>query len=393
MKICFAVCEYNPFHNGHLRHIQYIKEEIKPDCLAIIMSGNFTQRGEIAVMDKYARATHAILAGADVVFELPTVFATGNAEIFAKGAVSLANRFKGNHVLCFGTESGNKQTLLTTASMLIDESKEFKKLYKEELKSGVTTVKAKVNALKQMNVENLDFALLESPNNILGIEYTKAIISLKSKLDIHPIIRQGAGYNDLELKKDISSASAIRKAISEGKAKKAKSSLPSFVFKDLPKQLPNCDDMIFYSILKSSKSDLKDIIDCTEGLENRIKGLIKNSQSLEELKDKLKTKRYTSTRISRILLSSALGIEEKFIRRCFNDELYLKVLAINKDKLSLLSEFSRLTDTPIITRKKDADSLVGIAKDCFEKDVFANDLYNFATKIKTNEYEMKTVKV
>ena len=391
MKICFAISEYNPFHNGHLHHINKIKEEVKPDCLAIIMSGNFTQRGEIALLDKYTRATHAIKAGADVVFELPTVFATGNAEIFAKGAVGLANLFSGKHVLCFGTESGTKDTLTATASMLISETKEFKALYKEELETGVTTIKAKVNALSKMNIENVDCELLKSPNNILGIEYTKAIISKKSKLDIYPIIREGAAYNDVELYKGISSASAIRNAIAEGKIKKTKDSLPCFVYNDLPTTLPNCDDLIFYSVLKDTKQDLKNVIDCTEGLENRIKALSKTSSSLEELKDKLKTKRYTYTRISRILLSSMLGIEESFIRKCLGSELYLKVLAINKEKASLLSEFSKLTDTPIITRKKDADALVGIAKFCFEKDVYANDVYNFVTKQKTNEYEMKMI--
>ena len=199
---------------------------------------------------------------------------------------------------------------------------------------ATTTIKAKVNALSKMNIENVDCELLKSPNNILGIEYTKAIITKKSKLDIYPIIREGAAYNDVELYKGISSASAIRNAIAEGKIKKTKDSLPSFVYNDLPTTLPNCDDLIFYSVLKDTKQDLKNVIDCTEGLENRIKALSKTSSSLEELKDKLKTKRYTYTRISRILLSSMLGIEESFIRKCLGAELYLKVLAINKEKAS-----------------------------------------------------------
>ncbi|MBQ7373211.1 MAG: nucleotidyltransferase family protein [Clostridia bacterium] len=391
MKICFAVCEYNPFHNGHLRHLEYIKSEIKPDILAVILSGNFTQRGEIAVLDKYTRAKHAILAGADVVFELPTVFATGNAEIFAKGAVKLANSFGGNHVLCFGTESGTKDSLLATADILINETKEFKAIYKKRLKSGVTTVRAKVSALEELNIENLDCELLKSPNNILGIEYTKAILHLGSRLDIHPIIRQGASYNDQTLYDGISSATAIRKAIDDKLLDMAKTSLPDFVFNDLKTPRPNCDDLIFYSVLKDDKKSLKGILDCTEGLENRIKGLIKNSSSLEELKDKLKTKRYTFARISRILLSSLLGIEEKFIRKCLNEDLYLKVLAISKDKINALSILSSLSKFPIITRKKDADKLDGIARLCFEKDVFACDLFDFVCKTKTNEYEMKII--
>lgn len=391
MKICFAVCEYNPLHNGHLKHLEYIKQTIRPDVLAVILSGNFTQRGEIAVLDKYTRAKHAVLAGADVVFELPTVFATGNAEIFAKGAVKIASAFNGNHVLCFGTESGTKNSLLATANALLYETKEFKTLYKKHLKSGITTIKAKVMALEELNVENLDCGLLKSPNNILGIEYTKAILSFDSQLDIHPIIRQGAGYNDNTLYEGISSASAIRKAVDEGKIELTKSTLPAYVYEDLKYPRPNCDDLIFYSVLKNDKKSLKKILDCTEGLENRIKGLIKNSTTLEELKDKLKTKRYTYSRLSRILLSSLLGIEEKFVRKCLNGELYLKVLAISKQKMDVLSTLTSLSSLPLITRKKDADNLDGIAKECFLKDVFACDLFDFITKSRTNEYEMKII--
>ena len=210
MKICFAVCEYNPFHNGHLYHLEYIRKKLNPDYVVIVMSGNFTQRGEIAAMDKYTRAIHAVKAGADAVIELPTVFATANAEIFAKGAIKLINYCSGEKILCFGTESGEKTKIISTASALLTESKEFKKLYKEELKTGVTAIKAKCNALEKLNIENLDFDLLKSPNNILGIEYAKAVIQSKADIDLQPIIRKGAGYNDEVLYDEISSASAIR---------------------------------------------------------------------------------------------------------------------------------------------------------------------------------------
>ena len=180
------------------------------------MSGNFTQRGEIAVMDKYTRATHAIKAGADAVIELPTVFATANAEIFAKGAIKLINCCGGEKHICFGTESGEKTKLLSTAAALLEESREFKKLYKEELKTGVTAIKAKCAALEKMNLENLDFELLKTPNNILGIEYCKAILSSKADVEIHPVIRQGAAYNDDKMYKNLSSAAAIRKAVNDG---------------------------------------------------------------------------------------------------------------------------------------------------------------------------------
>ena len=391
MKICFAICEYNPFHNGHLKHLEYIKEKIKPDAVAIIMSGDFTQRGEIAVLDKYTRAEHAIKAGADVVFELPAIFAAAPAEIFAKGAISIINRVHGEKVLCFGTESAEKEKLLSTAAALINETKEFKKLYKEELKTGIPSIKAKINALNKMNVENLDFELLKSPNNILAVEYAKAVLSYKSDVTLEPILRQGAAYDDAELKKGVSSALAIRQAITEGKLKKVKDAVPGFVYADLPDKLPCADDIIFYSLLKTPKSEMAKILDCNEGLENRIKALACNCLTLDELKEKLKTKRYTYARLSRILLSCMLGIDEKLIRKSLEQELYLKVLAINKQKTDLLSYFDKNSDLPLITRKSDAAKLDGVAAECFKKDVFANLVFDFINGKKTNEYEMKMV--
>lgn len=391
MKICFAVCEYNPFHNGHAYHLQYIRENIRPDYLVIVMSGNFVQRGDIAVCDKYARATWAIKAGADAVIELPTVFATANAEIFAKGAIKLVDAISGERSLCFGSESGDKKTFLATASALLDESKEFKRLFKEELKTGTTTIKAKCSALEKMGIENLDFNLLKSPNNILGVEYAKAILNRGGKIEICPIKRQGRGYDDLTLEKGLSSASAIRAAVADGKFKKTKATMPSFVYKDLPKNLPSADDLIFYSALKTSKKQFAEILDCSEGLENRIKALTRDCENLECLKTKLKTKRYTYSRLSRILLSAALGIDKQTVERCLSSELYLKILAIDKNKTELLSYLEKNSAFPIIARKSDADKLSGVAKECFQRDVFALSVYDFVAKTKTNEYEMKLV--
>ncbi|MBO6263957.1 MAG: nucleotidyltransferase family protein [Clostridia bacterium] len=395
MKICFCVCEYNPFHNGHLYHLEKIRKEIKPDAIAVVMSGNFTQRGEVAVLDKYTRAAHAVKAGADVVFELPTAFATSPAEIFAKGAIKLASSVKGEKTLCFGTESAKKKKLLSTAAALLNESREFKKLYREELKSGVTPVKAKVNALAAMDIKDLDFELLKSPNNILGIEYAKAVLSSGSDIELYPIIRKGAGYLDDELHPENSSAAAIRNALSKGDLSGIESCVPEYVFDDLKiyenKPLPSADDIIYYSATAMDKSEMKKIVDCTEGLENRIKALIKNCTSLTELKDKLKTKRYTYTRLNRILLATMLKTKKSLINRFLKNDLYLKVLAMNADRKDVLSYFDKNSDYPLITRKSDERKLSGAAKTCFFEDVFANDIYNFLSGKHTNEYEMKTL--
>ncbi len=390
MKICLAVCEYNPFHNGHALHLGAMKEHTGDDYVAVIMSGNFTQRGELAVCDKFTRARHAIQAGADAVFELPVVFATANAELFAKGAVKLLSALPGEKTLFFGAESGTKEDFLTAANILSNESKEFKKSLKSQLKEGISLAKAKMNALSELDT-GVDIELLKSPNNILGLEYTRAIAEGKYDIDIYPFPRQGAGYNDLKIYKNLSSASAIRQAIKDGKKKKIKKNVPPFVYGDLPEKLPSADNLTFYSIIVNDRKTLAEISDCTEGLENRLKSAAKDSFTLDELKEKVATKRYTSTRINRILTSSLLGISGKFIEKCLRSDLYLNILAVKDDGVKLLSEIKKNCKIPLISRKNDVESLKGTALECFEKDVLANDIYNFATGIKTNEYMMLKV--
>ncbi len=392
MKICAVISEYNPFHNGHLYQLDKIKRQTGCDALVVIMSGNFSQRGEPTVLDKYTRASHAIKGGADIVFELPSVFCTAPAELFALGAVKLLSSLKGEKTLCFGCESGDKQSFISTAKTLLQETEEFKTALKKRLAEGESLARARINALKDINAQNVDLQLLSSPNNILGIEYSKAIISLQSDMDILPLPRVGAGYSDDVLYEDLSSATAIRKAIADGDKSSVIKNLPDYVYKDLPSKLPNADDVIIYSAVKSSHQELKKTTDCTEGLENRIKALCKDCYSLDELIPKLTTKRYTEPRLRRILTRNALGITHKFTERCLKSTLPLKVLAIEANKTDLLSTLKGYRTYPFITRKSDVKALKGVALECFEQDVRSNDVYNLLNKKHTNEYEMKIVK-
>ncbi len=387
MKICLAVCEYNPLHNGHVKHLQTIKNELSPDYVVVIMSGNFTQRGEMAITDKFTRAKHAVLAGADAVFELPTVFATANAETFAKGAIKLLKELPGEKTLCFGCESGDAQSFEFAAKTLSNESKRFKTLLKAHLDKGVSFAKAKVSALEEMDI-GVDIDLLKSPNNILGVEYTRAIAEMNADIAVYPILRSGGGYNDENMYNDLSSAAAIRKAIAEGKRRKIKGNVPDFVYEDLPETLPSADNLTFYSLIANDKRTLKGIADCTEGLENRIKACLKSSGTLQEVKDKVVTKRYTATRVSRIMTASLLGISADFVERCLRSKLYLNVLAVRKGGEELLSQIAQNCQIPLITRKNDVSSLRSTARECFEKDVLANDVFNFAAHTSTNEYMM-----
>ncbi len=390
MKIGLTICEYNPFHNGHLYSLNQIKKQLNPDALIVIMSGNFTERGETAIMHKYQRATHAIKAGADIVIELPTVFATAPAEIFAKGAVKLLNELKGEKTLCFGVESGDKSGLIAAATALSNETNDLKNYIKQYLNEGNSLAKARYLALEKTQPKEVDLSLTTTPNNILALEYTKAIIEQNCNMDILPITRTGTGYKSLEINDNICSAMAIRQFIQKGEKEQCKDFVPDYVYNDLPSVLPSCDHLQIYSLALKTKEELKQILDCTEGLENRIKAILKDNLTKEEFLQTLCTKRYTSTRLSRIMLSSMLDIKANFIKECLKESLYLKVLAIKEDKLSLLSTLSN--NTPFIMRKSDADNLKETALKCFEKDVFANDIYNQITNKKTNEYHTKIIK-
>jgi len=384
MKICACVAEYNPFHLGHLKHIDYMKTVLGADKIIVIMSGNFTQRGEPAVCDKFTRARWAVLSGADMVIELPTVFATANAEIFAKGAINVLGALGCVDGLCFGVESGDKEAYLSLAEAMNDESKEFKKALKEKLDGGISLAKAKFEALKSLGREDLDQNLISSPNNILGLEYTKAILKNKCGIDIYPMIRDG-DHNDKTLKKGITSATSIREVLKSGEKKKIKKSVPPFVYTDIKEYPYAFNKLIMASVLKNSADYMAKIVDCTEGLENRIKAFSKDNNDVETLVEKVSTKRYTQARVRRILTANFLGIDKYMIEDCLESKLYAKILAVDENAKDLISIVNSYSSVPVLTRKSDVSSLKKTALKCFELDVLANDLYNLSTGNKQNE--------
>ncbi len=383
MKICACVAEYNPFHLGHQKHIEYMRYVLGAEKIIVVMSGNFVQRGEPAVIDKFTRAKHAVLGGADLVIELPTVFATGNAETFATGAVNLINALGVADGLCFGVESGDKFEYLTLAKAMLNESREYKKALKDQLDNGVSLAKAKFEALKSVG-GNYNEALISSPNNILGLEYTKALLKCKSDIEIYPMLREG-DHNDKTLKNKITSASSIREVVKTGKIKKIKKNVPPFVYSDI-KGYPNAfDDIIMASVVKNSAETLALTPDCTEGLENRIKALSKDNLTVDGLLSKACTKRYTASRIRRILINNLLGITDGLVKSALTDNTYAKVLAVDKDSKDLISLINSNSTVPVLTRKSDLAALRKTAEKCWLTDVLANDLYNLVTKTKLNE--------
>ena len=390
MKICAVVAEYNPFHLGHLKQISYVKNVLNAERIIVIMSGNFTQRGEVALLNKFERARHAVLAGADAVIELPTVFATANAETFAKGAINILDSLGCIDGICFGVESGERYEYLELASAMVNETKEFKSALKTHLDTGVSLAKAKFLAVKDVYGDKFNEQLINSPNNVLGLEYVKAIIERGCEFEIFPMLRDG-DHNDLTLKKGETSATSIRNAIKLGKKRKVKPCVPTFVYKDLSEYPFAFDKLCMAKLITTSSVELKQVADCTEGLENRIKALSKDNRTIDGLVEKVTTKRYPSTRIRRILTANLLGIKEKFVKECLKTPLYAKVLAVDSNKIDVVSTLSKKSQIPVLTRKSDLQALDKTAKACFELDVLANDLYNLISDQKTNENYMLMV--
>jgi predicted nucleotidyltransferase len=336
------------------------------------------------VLDKFTRARHAIISGADAVIELPTVFATANAETFAKGAINVINSLGCVDGLCFGVESGDKDEYTELAKALANETKDFKRALKDKLEQGVSLAKAKFLAVKEVYGDRFNENLVNSPNNVLGVEYTKALISLESKIQIYPMLRDG-DHNDPTLKKGITSATSIRQILKTGKKKKLKKSVPPYVYKDLADYPFAFDKLCMAKLITTDAEDLKSIADCTEGLENRIKALSKDNRTVDALVEKVTTKRYPATRIRRILTANLLEITSDFVKDCLDSKLYAKILAVDEDKKEIISEIAENSQVPVLTRKSDAIALKKIARKCFEKDVLASDLYDLITDKKTNE--------
>lgn len=376
MKICAIICEYNPFHNGHLYHLQQAREHSGADAVVCVMSGNFVQRGEAAILDKYTRAKHAVLAGADAVVELPTLFATSNAELFAKGAVHLISSIPAVKSLCFGAEQADKTAFLLAARYLNDEPQEISEKIKAEAQKGASYAKARAQAWAGF----LPLDLLCSPNNVLGLEYTKAILAKNADLEILPIQRIGSHYSDTCLQNEFSSATAIRASIEKGEA--LGENLPDFVYKDLPKRLTNTlDSLEKYALLSTPKEEIARVCDCTEGLENAFK---RAATKRERLVKTLTSARYTSSRIRRIALQNLLKIHETDIRESLQKDLYLNVLAIKKERKDLLSALGE-SAFPILIRAHDEENLCGIGSRAFEIDHFAEQVYGLLYNIKTQE--------
>jgi len=340
MKKIGIICEYNPFHNGHLHHLEEIKKMFPNDYIVLVMSGNFTQRGDVSIIDKWAKTDIALHYGVDLVVELPFVFATQGADIFAKGSVELLNYLDVDY-LVFGSESNDLNKLKELADIQVN-NKKYNKLVKKYLDEGINYPTALSKALYDLSGKKIS-----KPNDILGITYIREILKQNSK--IKPItIKRNDNYNCTELDDFFSSATSIRYALKNNSD--VKNHVPEYTYKYLDDKLYFIED--YFSLLKYTILTEYDNLDkfqtVDEGIENRIKKYIIASKSIEELILKIKTKRYTYNKINR-MFTHILCHFTKEEAASLKDIEYIRVLGFNNKGRLILKDIKNNIDIPIIT--------------------------------------------
>lgn len=387
-KVLGIIAEYNPFHNGHLFHLNESKKLTGSSYTVAIMSGNFTQRGNTSIIDKWSKAKSAIECGVDLVVELPVLYSTSSAENFAEGAIKILDSLKVVDYLSFGAETADINLLNNIATVLNEEPKEYKSLLSEELKKGLSYPKARENALMiYLNDIKKYSNVLSSPNNILGIEYIKALKKYNSIIQPIAMPRHESGHNDLNYHGNIASSTAIRNITKNNGFDILRNLMPEPSYTNLIKNIkvghvvPDLsvfEKEIIFNLRKMSIYDISQLPDVSEGLEFAIKNAANSCNSLVELLNIIKSKRYTQTRIQRILLYSLLGITKKDIAISKKTQPYVRVLGFNEKGKYLISEVAKANPKlNIITSvKKFTDkNLNRNLKSMLEKDIWATDVY------------------
>lgn len=412
MKVVGLITEYNPFHNGHQYHIEQAKKQTGADRVIVVMSGDFVQRGQPAIMPKHLRAKIALECGASAVFELPVRYATGSAESFASGAITLLHNLGVVDAICFGSECGDIQIMQEIAQVLVEEPAEYISFLRQALQDGDSYPSARAHALGLYTGKQHYCDILNQPNNILGIEYLKALIQLSSPIIPFTIQRQGAGYHDEELSDSYSSASAIRQHLRE----LSKDAKPDPFLADINNHVPkNCIPLLKQEYQKSypvytntfslvlkyallSEERFDQYQDVSTELSNRIQNERNHYQNFEQFCDLLKTKELTYTRISRALLHIMLRIKKCDSVHDKYDVFYGHLLGFRSDESDVLSKIKQYSSIPMLTKLSDVTLQNDDASKMFREDCFASNLYQSAvSEIHqtpfVNEYQKQIIRI
>lgn len=412
MKVTGIIAEYNPFHKGHKYQIDYCKKKLNSDYVIVAMSGDYVQRGTPALLPKHVRAEMALRCGADLVLEMPVSVSTASAEAFAMGGVSMLDGLHIVDSLCFGSEYGEVSALMELAEILVEEPEEYRQLLKEFLSNGLSFPSARCQALTEYfknphNFTGDDFdgvltpllnqivQILNSPNNILGIEYCKALLRLKSNIKPVTLKRQGMGYHETLAETDgsdrfsctdgntFASASAIRELLKATLTPETISRIASQVPDEISLLLASSlqrngfltedalDPLLFYCILKENADSFCSYLDVSRDLAERIMNRSNELNGFLQAASFLKTKELTQSRIQRALLHIILGIREVPAT-----VPYARVLGFRRESSTLLKEIKDSSSIPLITKLADANSLLDESgRSLLYETVFSSNLY------------------
>lgn len=410
MKINGIIAEYNPFHNGHKYQLEESKRLTGADFTVVVMSGNFVQRGAPALLDKHTRAEMALRCGADLVLELPSVYATSSAEFFATGAVSLLDRLNVVTDLCFGSECGDISLLTQIASILLSEPEEYTRTLKSLLRSGYSYPSARTAAMIHY-APSLAYSreIFSSSNNILGIEYVKAVQRLKSPMKPMTIKRHGAGYHALfPDETEYCSALSIRHALWEGKdAACLQAYMPEASNQLLETRLQeerisrsnDFSSVLYYKLLSEREQGYEKYLDVSQALSDRIVNRLDEYVSFDGFCNLLKTKEMTYTRISRCLLHIMLNLTKEDMEFCRELDYtpYARVLGFRRTAVPLLSAIKENSSIPLVTKLADAKELLSEdALTMLKQDIQISQLYHgiaagFWGRRPLNEYTIPLV--
>ena len=378
-KTAAIVAEYNPFHNGHARHIARTRELTGAENIVVIMSGNFVQRGDCAVADKFSRARMALQGGADLVIELPLPFACAGAETFAQGGVGLADALECVEFVSFGMECDSTDELIAAAKALSDPA--VKPALDRELAQGKNFAAARTQAIREVYGDEVA-DILCMPNNTLAVEYIRALERLQSAIVPVGVTREGVGHDALNVSGKYASATAIRRMLHEEDWESVRHYLSAFSYERLrqlaadgtmPANLGRCERAILSRLRGMTREQLSRLPDVSEGLENRIFDCVRTASSLEELYASVKSKRYSHARIRRILLSAFLGV-----RAVHSESLpYIRILGMNGRGKGLLSAM-RLR-LPLISTYRQTLDLPAEAQNVYRLECHADDMWALMT--------------
>ena len=380
MRICGVVSEYNPFHKGHAYQIEQAKSHLGEDSAVVCcMSSDFVQRGDAAILPKHLRAKAAVLSGTDVVLELPAPYALRSAEGFAQSAVDILLGTGVITDLSFGAEDADAGLLHETASLLLEHQTVQDTLL--HLKTGISYAAARERALFARVKEKAE--ILQKPNNILAVEYCKALIRRESAVNLLPIERKGAGH-DAGAEGEYASASYIREFLREGKTDEALPYLPETTVAILKESMESghalldqsrLENAMLSSLVRLTADDLAALPDANEGLDNRLLEAIRQGRTIEEICAQAKTKRYALSRIRRMIFCAYLGITKE---ESTTPPPYARVLAFSDKGREVLKLARKRATLPLITKPAHAFDLGGDARKIFEREALACDLYNLA---------------